>query len=64
MQAIKTNGVSNYAKSAEVEYFAETFVAWILYRTELAVNDELGYGMIQRALKALVIEVKEYDFGN
>ncbi len=58
----RTNAVSNYAKSVYTEYFAETFVAWILYRTELFVNDFLGYGMMLRALDALGIEVTEYDF--
>ncbi len=58
----RTNAVSNYAKSVYTEYFAETFVAWVLYRTELFVNDFLGYGMMLRALNALGIEVIAYDF--
>jgi hypothetical protein len=60
----QTNGISEYAKTPRrsEEYFAETFAAWVLYRVELSVNDELGYGMIERALKALGIEVKEYEF--
>ncbi len=62
--AVRTNGVSNYSKTAEIEYFAETFAAWVLYRTELALYDQLGYAMIERALKTLALEVKEYDFGN
>ncbi len=64
MMTIRSNAVSNYAKTPQkpVEYFAETFVAWVLYRVELFVNDQLGYGIIQRALKALSIEVNEYDF--
>jgi hypothetical protein len=30
---------------------------------ELFMSDQLGYGMIERALKTLGIEVKEYEFG-
>jgi hypothetical protein len=66
MMAIRSNAVSNYAKLRDrpAEYFAETFVAWVLYRIELSVHDELGYAMIERALQALEIEVNEYDFNN
>jgi hypothetical protein len=63
MRPIRSDAVSNYAKiERPIEYFAETFVAWVLYRVELSVHDELGYGIIQRALKTLGIEVIEYDF--
>ncbi len=59
-----TNAVSNYAKTIDrpQEFFAETFVAFVLFRVELSVYDQLGYAMILRALEALGIEVKEYDF--
>ncbi len=61
LRAIRTNAVSNYAKTpnAPLEYFAETFVAWVLYRTDLIINDTFGYAMIDKALKTLGIEVKE-----
>jgi hypothetical protein len=64
MMTIRSNAVSNYAKTPQrpVEYFAETFTAWVLYRVELSVNDQLGYGMMQRALDVLGLEVNEYDF--
>ncbi len=66
LRATRTNAVSNYAKTPlrPREYFAETFVAWVLYRTELLVHDGLGYGIIERALKALALKVGEYDFGS
>lgn len=61
LRAVRTNAVSNYAKTPlePIEYFAETFVAWVLYRTELLIYDNLGYGMIQRALKILALELEE-----
>jgi hypothetical protein len=64
MMAIRSDAVSNYSKHPQrkTEYFAETFVAWVLYRTELLVNDKLGYGILERSLKVLDIEVSEYDF--
>jgi hypothetical protein len=63
MRMVRTNAVSQYAKTPNrrVEYFAETFVAWVLYRTELLIFDEFGYGMMQRALRTLLLEVGEYD---
>ena len=65
-QLPRTNGVSTYAKTPRraEEYFAESFAAWVLYRVELSVHDQLGYGMIERALEALGIEVKEYEFSS
>jgi hypothetical protein len=63
MQLPRTNAVTNYAKSPRpVEYFAETFAAWVLYRPQLSKRDTLGYAMISRALKILSIEVNEYEF--
>jgi hypothetical protein len=62
----RTNAISEYAKiqARPEEYFAETFAAWVLYRVELSVNDELGYGMMQRALETLGVEVQEYEFSS
>jgi hypothetical protein len=63
LRAVKSNAATNYAKTPAslVEYFAETFVAWVLCRTELFIYDNLGYGMIYRALRVLELEVREYD---
>ncbi len=63
MNPVRSNAVSNYAKVASpIEYFAETFAAWILYRTESLIFDNTGYGMIGRALEAVALRVGEYDF--
>jgi hypothetical protein len=61
----RSDAVTNYAKSANAEeYFAESFVAWIFYRTELFAQDQLAYAMIQRALDALGIEVFDLGYSN
>lgn len=62
----RTNAVSTYAKKSvrPEEYFAETLAAWVLFRVELFIHDELGYGMIERALKVLGIEVQEYELSS
>ncbi len=59
----RSDACSLYAKSLRpVEYFAETFVAWVLYRNQLAKNDPLGYAMIDRSLGFLGLEVGTHEF--
>ena len=61
LRVIRTNAISNYAKSPllQLEYFAETFAAWVLYRAELRLKDQFGYAMIAAALAVLELEIKE-----
>jgi hypothetical protein len=59
LRMVRTNAVSNYAKIDALEYFAESFSAYVFHRTELIFYDEFGYGMIERALKCLGLEVIE-----
>ncbi len=61
LRAVRTNAVSQYAKmpNRPLEYFAETFAAWVLYPTELILFDRLGYDMIHRALTVLDVDLRQ-----
>jgi hypothetical protein len=55
----RSNSGSRYGMVNPREYFAETLVAYVFHRTELYVDDQLGYGMMARALKRFGLEVAE-----
>jgi hypothetical protein len=59
VRAVTSNGGSHYSRKNGLEYFAESFSAYTFHRTELIFHDQLGYDMIERALKTLGIEVAE-----
>jgi hypothetical protein len=52
-------GGTRYAKTHWREYFAENFALYVFYPTELLVKDEAGYGMMEQALSAVGLEVKQ-----
>jgi hypothetical protein len=55
----RTNALSQYGTSRNLEYFAECFAAYVFNRTELLTDDSIGYAMIERALTRLGIVVQE-----
>lgn len=55
----RSNSVSQYGMFNPREYFAETFSAHTFHRTELLVYDQFGYGMMERVLRSLDLEVAE-----
>jgi hypothetical protein len=57
----RTNALSQYGMSRNLEYFAECFAAYVFKRTELLMDDLLGYAMIERALTRLGIVVQEVN---
>jgi hypothetical protein len=57
----RTNALSQYGMSRNLEYFAECFAAYVFKRTELFTDDSLGYAMIERALTRLRIVVQEVN---
>jgi hypothetical protein len=62
METMSTNfmrGGTTYAKRNHLEYFAESFALYIYYPTELLVKDPDGYGMIERALAQVRLEVRQ-----
>lgn len=57
------NACSYYGTVNGLEYFAETFAAYIYFRTELIVHDGVGYTMLESALESMGVKVNEYDPG-
>jgi hypothetical protein len=57
----RSNALSHYGMSRNLEYFAECFAAFVFKRTELFTDDSLGYAMIERALTRLGIVVHEVN---
>ncbi len=55
----RSSALSQYGTQNNPEYFAETFAAYVFLRTELLVQDKLGYDMMNLALNALELQVKE-----
>jgi hypothetical protein len=55
----RSNALSQYGTSRNLEYFAECFAAFVFKRTELFTDDSLGYAMIERVLTRLEIVVQE-----
>jgi hypothetical protein len=52
-------GGTNYANLDNIEYFAESFALYVYYPTELLVKDPQGYGMIEKTLEILGLEVRQ-----
>jgi hypothetical protein len=61
LQAPRQNAASAYGKTDRLEYFAETFSAYVFYPTELIFYDESGYKMMKSVLDSLGIQGVEYD---
>jgi len=57
------NACSRYGMINGLEYFAETFAAYIYFRPELISYDEVGYTMLESALEFMGVRVNEYDPG-
>jgi hypothetical protein len=55
----KSSALSQYAMQNNPEYFAEAFAAYVFQRTELLVQDKLGYDMITKSLSILGLQIKE-----
>jgi hypothetical protein len=55
----RSDAITTYATSDELEYFAESFAAFVFLRTELIVQDRLAYAMIEETLVRLGVEVNE-----
>ncbi len=52
-------GGTTYAQKDHLEYFAESFALYVFYPTELLVKDPNGYGMIEKTLRLVGLEVKQ-----
>ena len=61
LNANRFQGGTTYAKSRVLEYFAESFALYTFYPTELMVKDPDGYGMIEKALGCVGLEVKQRE---
>ncbi len=55
----RSSALSQYGMQNNPEYFAEALAAYVFQRTELLVQDKLGYDMIVLALNALNLQLKE-----
>jgi hypothetical protein len=59
MRAVFLRGGTTYSKRDNIEYFAESFALYVFYPTELLVKDVDGYGMIEKALGVVGLEVEQ-----
>jgi hypothetical protein len=54
-----SDSLSQYGLGNPLEHFAESFAAHIFHRTELLLNDSLGYAMIERVLARFDLKIGE-----
>ena len=59
LRLVFLQGGTNCAKLNNLEYFAESFALYVYYPTELLIQDFQGYGMIEKTLKILGLEVRQ-----
>jgi hypothetical protein len=50
---------TSYGQRSRFEYFAESFALYVFYPTELLVKDPAGYGMIEKTLGVVGLEVRQ-----
>jgi hypothetical protein len=59
MMTPRSDSLSQYGLTNSLEYFAESFAAYVFQRTELRIDDAFGHAIIERVLTRLALELKE-----
>ncbi len=59
MQIPRVFSISQYAAKDNLEYFAESFAAFVFCQDQLMHHDQIGYNMIIEALGLLELQIKE-----
>jgi hypothetical protein len=59
MMTPRSDSLSQYGLMNSLEYFAESFAAYVFQRIELLIDDPFGHATIERVLARLSLEIKE-----